>query len=201
MAVTTDMIRELRDETGAGVLDCKRALEETGGDIAAATELLRRQGLAAAAKKTERVASDGRIEPYVHPGNRLAALVEVNCETDFVARTEEFIALTHELAMQVAAAKPRWVSRNDVPAEVLEAQKASFAEEMAGQNKPPAVMERIVTGKLDKFFQENCLLEQAYIRDPERKIQDLITAAIAKLGENVVVRRFCRFQIGADEEE
>ncbi|NLD71465.1 MAG: translation elongation factor Ts [Chloroflexi bacterium] len=199
MAVTTDMIRELRDETGAGVLDCKRALEETGGDIAAATELLRRQGLAAAAKKTERVASDGRIEPYVHPGNRLAALVEVNCETDFVARTEEFIALTHELAMQVAAAKPRWVSRDDVPAEVLEAEKASYIEEMAGQNKPPQVMERIIEGKLGKFYAENCLLEQEYIRDSEQTIQDLITAAIAKLGENVVVRRFCRFQIGAED--
>ncbi len=199
MAVTTDMIRELRDETGAGVLDCKRALEETGGDIAAATELLRRQGLAAAAKKTERVASDGRIEPYVHPGNRLAALVEVNCETDFVARTEEFIALTHELAMQVAAAKPRWVSRDDVPAEVLEAEKASYVEEMAGQNKPPQVMERIIEGKLGKFYAENCLLEQEYIRDSEQTIQDLITAAIAKLGENVVVRRFCRFQIGAED--
>jgi elongation factor Ts len=193
------MIRELRDETGAGVLDCKRALEETGGDIAAATELLRRQGLAAAAKKTERVASDGRIEPYVHPGNRLAALVEVNCETDFVARTEEFIALTHELAMQVAAAKPRWVSRDDVPAEVLEAEKASYVEEMAGQNKPPQVMERIIEGKLGKFYAENCLLEQEYIRDSEQTIQDLITAAIAKLGENVVVRRFCRFQIGAED--
>jgi elongation factor Ts len=201
MAVTTDMIRALREETGAGVLDCKRALDETDGDMAAAAEILRRKGLAAAAKKTERVASDGRIEPYVHPGNRLASLVEVSCETDFVARTEDFISLTHELAMQVAAAKPRWVSRDDVPAEVLEAQKAAYAAEMAGQNKPPAVMERIVEGKLGKFYEENCLLEQAYIRDPERKIQDLITAAIAKLGENVVVRRFCRFQIGADEEE
>jgi elongation factor Ts len=195
-ATTTEMIKELRQTTGAGVLDCKRALDETGGNMEEAAEILRQKGLAAAEKKATRVAADGRIEPYVHPGNRLASLVEVNCETDFVARTPEFISLCHELAMQVAAMGARWVSREDVPAEVIEAEKASYVEQMAGENKPQQVMERIIEGKLAKFYEDNVLLEQAFIRDGDRKVGDLITEAIASLGENVVVRRFVRYQIG-----
>lgn len=198
MAVTTDMIRELRDKTGAGVLDCKRTLEDNGGDMEAALAELRRKGLAAAAKKAHRVASEGRVEPYVHAGGKLATIVEVNCETDFVARTEEFIALSHDLAMQVAASNPRWVSRSDVPAEVIAEETSRYEEEMAGQNKPPAVMERIIKGKLEKFYQDHCLLDQAYIREPERNVQSLITDTITKMGENIVVRRFARFQIGAE---
>jgi len=199
MAVTTEMIRELRAKSGAGVLDCKRALDENGGDIEAAAEQLRRKGLATAAKKADRVATEGRIEPYLHAGSRLASMVEVNCETDFVARNEQFIALAHDLAMQVAASNPRWVSRNDVPAEVIAEETDRYEGEIAGQNKPAAVIERIIQGKLGKFYQENCLLEQAYIRDPEKTVQSLITEAIAKMGENIVVRRFARFQIGAEE--
>jgi len=195
MAVTTDMIKELRSKTGAGVLDCKRALEETNGDMEQAAEMLRRQGLAAAAEKTSREASDGRIEPYIHPGNKLASLIEVNCETDFVARTDEFIALCHDLAMQVAASNPRWVSREDVPEEVLREQKAHYRQEMAGENKPEHVMERIIEGKLAKFYQESVLLEQPFIRDEGKTVKELITEAIATLGENIVVRRFARFEI------
>ena len=191
------MIRELRDKTGAGVLDCKRTLEDNGGDMEAALAELRRKGLAAAAKKAHRVASEGRVEPYVHAGGKLAAIVEVNCETDFVARTEEFIALAHDLAMQVAASNPRWVSRSDVPAEVIAEETSRYEEEMAGQNKPPAVMERIIKGKLEKFYQDHCLLDQAYIREPERNVQSLITDTITKMGENIVVR-LARFQIGAE---
>ncbi len=197
MAATTEMIRQLREQTGAGVLDCKRALDENNGDMAAAAEQLRRKGLAAAAKKADRVANEGRVEPYVHPGNKLAALVELSCETDFVARNEQFVALAHDLAMQVAAARPRWVSRSDVPADVLAEQTALFQSE-AG-SKPLAVMERIIQGKLDKFYQENCLLEQPYIRDDDKTVQSLITEAVAKFGENIVVRRFARFEIGAEE--
>jgi len=195
MAVTTDMIKELRSKTGAGVLDCKRALEETNGDMEQAAEMLRRQGLAAAAEKTSREASDGRIEPYIHPGNKLASLIEVNCETDFVARTDEFIALCHDLAMQVAASNPRWVSREDVPEEVLREQKVHYRQEMAGENKPEHVMERIIEGKLAKFYQESVLLEQPFIRDEGKTVKELITEAIATLGENIVVRRFARFEI------
>jgi len=196
MTVTTEMIKELRKATGAGVLDCKKTLEETDGDMAKAAEILRRKGLAAAAKKAEREVTDGRIEPYVHPGNRMAALVEVNCETDFVARTDEFINLTHDLAMQVAATNPKWVDRDDVPEDVLESQIESYRQEMAGQKKPPHIMDQIIEGKLAKFYSENCLLEQPFIRDGEKTVRQLIMEAIATLGENIVVRRFARFDIG-----
>ncbi len=196
MAVTMDMIKALRAETGAGVLDCKNALEETNGDMEMAAEILQRKGLAAAAKKAEREAADGRIEPYVHPGNRMAAMIEVNCETDFVARTQEFIDLTHNLAMQVAATSPRWVSTDDIPEDVLEEEKESYREEMAGQNKPPHIMDRIIEGKLAKFYAETCLLEQPFIRDEDKTVQQLVVEAIAALGENIVIRRFARFEIG-----
>jgi len=195
MAITTEMIKELRQLTGAGVLDCKKALEEAGGDMEKAAEILREKGLAAAAKKANRVAADGRVEAYVHTGNKLGALIEVSCETDFVARTEEFRALCHDLAMQVAAANPRWVSREDIPPEVIEAEKEAYRKQLADQNKPEHIIERIIEGKLAKFYQENCLLEQPFIKDEEKTIQELVTEAIARLGENIVIRRFARFQI------
>lgn len=194
MAITAQMVKELREKTGAGVMDCKKALEETGGDMEKAANILREKSLAAAAKKVERKATDGRIEPYVHPGNKLATLVEVNCETDFVARTPEFIAFCHDLAMQVAAANPRWVSRDEIPAEVLEAEKANFMQEIPA-DKPAAAVEQIIEGKLKKFYQENVLLDQAFIKDESKTIQQLLVEAIAKLGENIVIRRFSRFQI------
>lgn len=195
MSSTTEGIKELREITGAGVLDCKKALEQTGGDVAKAAEILREKGLAKAAKKAERVAAEGRIEAYIHAGAKLGTLVEVNCETDFVARTEQFQELAHNLAMHIAAAAPQWVSREDIPESVIEAEKKVYRSELEGEGKPEAVMERIIEGKLNKFYQQNVLLEQAYIRNEDQTIQDLLKEAIAKLGENIVVKRFARFQI------
>lgn len=195
MAVTMDQIKELRQATGAGVLDCKKALEQTDGDMAKATEILREKGLLAAAKKAERRAAEGRIEAYVHPGNKLVGVVVLNCETDFVARTDEFIALAHDLAMQVAAAAPRWISRSDVPQDVLEEEKASYADEIQG--KPAQIVERIVDGKLAKFYAENCLMDQPFIKDDSKTIEQLVKEAIARIGENIVVSRIERFTIEA----
>ena len=194
MAVTAETIKQLRELTGAGVLDCKKALDATGGDMEKAAAILKEKGLAAAAKKAERKAADGRVEVYVHPGAKLAAMVEVNCETDFVARTPDFLALCHDLAMQVAASGPQWVAREDVPADALEERKKEFRAQVEG-NKPENVIERAVEGKLAKFYQENCLLEQAFIKDDAKTIQQLVKETIAKLGENIVVKRFARFQI------
>lgn len=195
MATTTEMVKQLRELTGAGFLDCKKALDKTDGDMEKAATLLKERGMVAAAKKADRATADGRIEAYVHPGNKLAAMVEVNCETDFVARTEQFIALCHDLAMQVAAANPRWVGREDIPSDVLEAEKAKFRSEIDGERKPAELVERIMEGKLAKFYQETCLLEQTFIKDESRTIQQVVVDAIAKIGENIRVRRLARLQI------
>jgi elongation factor Ts len=192
--ITAAMVKELRQLTGAGVMDCRKALETAGGDFNKAAEFLREKALATAAKKATREATEGLIGHYVHMGSKVAALVEVNCESDFVARTDQFQALAKDLAMQVVAARPNWVRIEDVPADVIAKERAD-ALVQAG-DKPAAVAERIVEGKLAKFYEENCLLEQAYIRDDSVKIKDLITAAVAKLGENIVVRRFARLEIG-----
>jgi len=193
MAVSMDQIKELRKNTGAGVLDCKQALEQTEGDMEKATELLRQKGLLAAAKKADRKAAEGRVEVYTHPGNRLVGVVVLNCETDFVARTEGFIELAHDLAMQVAATSPRWISREDVPEDALAEEKASFAEEIQG--KPERVVERIVEGKLAKFYQQNCLLDQPYIKDDSKSVGQLVQEAIGRIGENIVVGRIERLTI------
>lgn len=198
MAVTTEMIRDLRGRTSAGVLDCKRALEEATGDMEKAIAILREQGLATAAKKVGRATREGVIEAYVHPGAKVASLVEVNSETDFVARTDEFKALAHDLAMQVAATKPLYVSAEDAPPEVMEAQRKLYMAELAGEKKPPREKERDVEDRLRRFCEEVCLLEQPFIKDPSIKVGELITQHVAKLGENVVVRRFARFAIGED---
>ena len=195
MATMIEMIKELRGLTGAGVLDCKKALEETSGELERALEVLRQKGLAAAAEKADRTVTDGRIEAYVHFGNKLGALIEVNCETDFVARTEEFASVVHDLAMQVAATDPRWISHQDVPAEVIEREKNEYLSEI-DEGKPEHIVERIIEGKLVKFYQSNCLLDQAFIKDEDKTIQQVLTEAIAKLGENIVIKRFSRFQIG-----
>jgi elongation factor Ts len=194
MAVTTEMIKELRQATGAGVLDCKKALDQAGGDMEKAAASLREKGLVAAAKKAERSAADGRVEAYIHHSNKLGVIIEVNCETDFVARTPQYQELCHDLAMQVAATNPRWVSRADVPEDIIAAEKASYLAEVA--DKPESVMDRILEGKLSKFYQENCLLDQTFIKDDSKVVQQLLTEAIASMGENIVVRRFARFQIG-----
>ena len=196
MEITTAQIKELREATSAGVLECRKALEQWNGDLEKATAYLREKGLAKAAKKAERVVKDGRVEVYAHPGNRVGVILEVNCESDFVARTEDFKALVHDLALHIAFASPRYVRAEDVPAEVLEAQRAAFQSEAAATGKPANVLERIVQGKLDKYYDEVCLLRQPFVKDDKVQVGDLVTGAIAKIGENIVVRRFVRYEVG-----
>lgn len=196
MEITTQMVKDLRQLTGAGVLDCRKALDTAGGDFNKAAELLREKGLAAAAKKVTREAKEGLVGHYIHMGSKVAALVEVNCETDFVAKTDAFQALCKDLAMQIVAARPQWVRIEDIPPAVLEEERNTYQAQVADANKPPEVIAKIIDGKLAKFYEENCLLEQAFIKDENVKIKDLVTASIAKLGENVVVRRFARLEVG-----
>jgi len=193
-----DLIKELREKTGAGVMDCKKALISANGDMEKAIEILRKEGIAVAEKKGARVAKEGRIESYIHPGNKIGVLVEVNCETDFVARTDEFKTLTKEIAMHIAASSPRYISINDVPQDVLEKEKEIYATQARNEGKPEHVIDRIVQGKIEKFYQEVCLLEQPWVRDPEKKIKDIINETIARLGENIIVRRFVRFELGKE---
>jgi len=194
MTITVEMVKELRERTGAGVLDCRNALVETAGDFDKAAALLRRKGLAIAAKKAEREANEGLVEAYIHGGGRLGVLLELNCETDFVARTADFRELAHDLAMQIAAANPKYLSPEDVPADVLEGQRNREREQVDG-DKPEEVVERILEGKLKKYYQEICLLEQPFIKDEAISIRELMTDKIAKLGENIKVRRFARFEL------
>jgi len=198
LKITIAMVKELREETGAGVLDCKNALQETDGDFDKAVEYLRQKGLAAAAKRADRVANEGTIGSYVHAGSRVAALVEVNCETDFVARTDDFLALAHELAMQVVAANPKYLLPEDIPDEVLESEKEKYRAQMADSGKPEHVIDKIVEGKLQKYYQEVCLVQQPFIKDEGLTVQDVVTQVAAKLGENIVVRRFVRFELGEE---
>jgi elongation factor Ts len=192
----SEMVKELRQATGAGVLECKKALEASNGDFDKAVEYLREKGLAAAAKRAGRSAKDGLIGIYVHHGSRVAAMVELNCETDFVARTQEFQTLAHDLAMQVTAAQPQYISREDVPPEVIEAEKRIYRAQMDGQNKPEHILDRIIEGKLEKFYQDTCILEQPFIKDEDSTVEDQIKSTIAKTGENIVIRRFVRYEIG-----
>lgn len=194
--VSATQVRDLREKTGAGIMDCKRALAESGGDLDKAVTFLREKGLAAAARKSSRAASEGLIGSYIHANNKIGVLVEVNCETDFVARTPQFQGLAKDLAMQVAAANPRFVRREEVPAHVIESERQIFRAQAAGTGKPAQVIEKIVDGKVDKFFAEACLLEQAFIKDPQKTVGQLVTDAIASLGENIIVRRVARFQLG-----
>ncbi|MFH1798359.1 MAG: translation elongation factor Ts [Candidatus Omnitrophota bacterium] len=193
---TLDAVKKLRFKTSAGMMECKQALTESGGNIDKAVELLRKKGTAKAAKKASRVAGQGTIESYIHTGGRIGVLLEVNCETDFVARNGEFRTVTREVAMQIAAASPVYVSREDVPKEVIEKEKEIFRGQIQG--KPDSVVEKIVEGKLDKYFSEACLLEQPFIKDPEVKIQDCLTQLIAKVGENIKIKRFVRFEVGEE---
>jgi elongation factor Ts len=198
LKITTAMVKELREETGAGVLDCKKALQETDGDFDKAVEYLQQKGLAAAAKRADRVTNEGTIGNYVHAGSRVAALVEVNCETDFVAKTDDFLTLAHDLAMQVVAAKPKYLLPEDIPAEVIEAEKENYRAQMEDSGKPEHVVDKIVEGKLQKYYQEICLMQQPFIKDEGLTIQDLVNQVAAKLGENTVVRRFVRFELGEE---
>ncbi len=202
MSISIEQVKELRGLTGAGVLDAKKALESTDGDMEAAVLILREKGLATAAKRAGREARQGRIAGYIHdePG-RVGVLLEINCETDFVARTDTFSELASEIAMQIAAMKPSWVSEEDIPAEVVEDQKHVITAQMKDENKPPEIMEKILAGKLQKWHKEVVLLQQPYIRDDEMTVGDLVMQAIAETGENIVVRRFHRYELGEREEE
>lgn len=196
MDVSASTVKELRERTGAGMMDCKKALSETGGDLQKAVDYLRQKGLAAAAKKADRVAADGAVGAYVHPGGKIGVLVEINCETDFVARTAEFQALLKDVAMQVAAANPRVVRREDVSPVELEKEKAIYRQQALETGKPEKVVEKIVEGKIERFFSEICLLEQSFIKDPDKNVTSVINDAIARLGENIQIRRFARYHLG-----
>ena len=194
--VTVDMIRELRSRTGAGMMDCKKALEETGGDIEKAVDLLRKKGLAEAAKKAGRTAKEGIVTSYIHHNRRVGVLLELNCETDFVARTDQFEQLAKDIAMHIAMANPQYVSRNEVPEEVIEHEKTIEREKAEAEGKPEQVIEKIVEGKISKLKENICLLDQPFIKDNSKTIGDLINEAIVLLGENIVVGRFARFEVG-----
>src|SRR5829696_3547644 len=196
MEINAAMVKKLRDLTGAGMMECKAALAESNGDIEQATTILRKRGLAQATKKAGRSTNEGLIGSYIHMGGKIGVLVEVNCESDFVARTEAFQNLAREIAMHIAAASPQYVKREDVPADVLEHEKDIYRGQMAGQNKANAVIDKIIEGKLGSFFEQVCLLDQPSIRDPKVTIGQAVQAAIAKLGENISVARFVRFKLG-----
>ncbi|KAB2960681.1 MAG: translation elongation factor Ts [Thermoanaerobaculia bacterium] len=196
MQVTAQMVKELRERTGAGMMDCKAALAETQGDMEKAVDLLRKKGLAAAAKKAGRVAAEGAVGSYIHAGGKIGVLVEVNCETDFVAKTEQFQQLVKDVAMHIAAAEPRFVRREEVTADVLERERAIYREQAAATGKPANVIEKIVDGKVEKFYGEACLLEQPFVKNPDQTVGQLVTDAVAKIGENIQVRRFARFKLG-----
>lgn len=193
--VTAQMVKELRERTGAGMMDCKKALAETG-DMDKAIEYLREKGLAAAAKKAGRIAAEGIVESYIHGGGRIGVLIEVNCETDFVAKTDDFKELVRDLAMQVAAAKPEYVAREEVPAEIIEKEKEILKAQAVNEGKPEAIAEKMVAGRIEKFYKEACLLEQPFIKDSDVTVKQLVTDKISKIGENISVRRFVRFEMG-----
>jgi elongation factor Ts len=198
MASSAERVKELRERTGAGVMDCKAALEASKGDMQGAIEHLRKKGLADAAKKAHREAKDGVVASYIHPGSKIGVLVEINCETDFVARTDDFQQLVKDVAMQVAAANPSYVSREDVPGAVVEKEREIYRQQMADQKKPAQVIDKIIEGKLEKFYAESCLLEQPFIRDASGKtrLRDMVDQSTSKMGERIVVKRFARFQVG-----
>ncbi len=196
MVIDATLVKELREKSGAGMMDCKRALAQTDGDLTGALELLRKQGIASAERRSGRAATEGLVESYIHPGNRVGVLVEVNCESDFVARTDLFKALVRNLAMQIAAGAPLAVSRDDLPAAEGEKEKEIYRAQVEASGKPPAIIEKIVSGRLDKYYGEVCLLDQPYVREPEKTVSDLVKETSAQIGENVVVRRFSRFSLG-----
>lgn len=196
MEISAKLVQELRTATGAGMMDCKKALAESEGNLEKAVELLRKRGLATAAKKSGRVTSEGLVASYIHGGGKLGVLIEVNCETDFVARTEQFQQLVKDISMHIAASNPIYLKREDVPADVIAKEREIYCAQLAESKKPENVIEKIIDGKLEKFFSEVCLNEQPFVKDPDRTVQQLVTDAIAKLGENLNIRRFVRFVLG-----
>ena len=195
-AVTAAAVKELREKTGAGMMDCKKALVEKNGDVAAAKEWLREKGLAKAGAKTGRVTAEGAVASYIHGGGKFGALVEVNCETDFVARTEEFQTLAHDLAVHAVAMKPKYVRREEIPEDVIAHEKEIYTEQCRESGKPQAAWDKIVSGKLEKFYEEVCMVDQPYAKDLNKKVHQVITEAVAKIGENITLRRFVRFELG-----
>jgi elongation factor Ts len=198
MKITTQMVKELRDKTSAGMMDCKKALSETDGDMEKAVDLLRKKGLAVAAKRAGRATSEGVVETYIHAGGKLGVMIELNCETDFVAKTDQFRELARDLAMHVAASNPVAIDRESVPEDVMAREKAIYVEQALESGKPKNIVEKIVAGKIDKFLAEICLLEQKYVKDPDLSVQDLLTDCVGKMGENISIKRFARFQIGVE---
>ncbi|MBP1712294.1 MAG: translation elongation factor Ts [Deltaproteobacteria bacterium] len=196
MDISATMVRDLREKTGAGMMDCKKALSESGGNFEKAVDYLRQKGLATAAKRAGRVASEGRIGSYIHAGGKIGVLVEVNCETDFVAKTDDFQTFSKDLAMQIAASNPLYVRREEVPTEALEKEREIYRIQAREAGKPEKVIDKIVEGKLEKYYGEVCLLEQVFVKDTDVKIQDLLNGLVGKLGEKIEIRRFARFQVG-----
>ncbi len=196
MGASASAVKELREISGAGMMDCKRALDEAGNDIKKAMDVLRKSGAAKAQKKAGRSASDGMVLPYIHPGSKLGVLIEVNCETDFVAKTDDFQNMVRDIAMHIAASGPIAVNKEDVSAEVLASEKEIYADQARKSGKPKNIIEKMIEGRISKFYQENILMEQAFVKDPSLTINDVITQMVAKLGENIVIARFVRFQLG-----
>jgi elongation factor Ts len=196
MEILAEHVKQLREKTGAGLMDCKRALQENSGDLDKSVDWLRKKGIASASKKEGRATKEGSVSSYIHAGGRVGVLLEVNCETDFVARTEKFQELVKDLCMQIAAANPQWTKPEEVPADVLAKEREIAIEQMKASGKPQAVLEKIAEGKVSKFYEENCLLNQFFVKDPSRKMDQVVKEAIASLGENISVRRFSRFALG-----
>ena len=194
--ISAQMVKELRETTGAGMMDCKKALVETNGDMEKTVDYLREKGLAAAAKKSGRVAAEGVVESYIHGAGKIGVMIEVNCETDFVAKTPEFHSFVRDLAMQVAAANPQYLSRTEVPAAIIEHEREILRAQALNEGKPEKIVDKMVDGRVEKFYKDNCLLEQTFIKDPDKSVTDVVNAQISKIGENIVVRRFVRYQMG-----
>jgi len=195
--ITSQMVKELRDKTNAGMMDCKRALGETGGDMEKAVDLLRQKGLAVAAKRADRATSEGIVECYIHAGGKIGVMVEVGCETDFVAKTDDFKTFARDVAMHIAAVNPVALTRDDVPAEMIAREKEIYTKQALDSGKPENIVEKIVTGKMEKYLAEICLMEQKFVKNPDLSIQDLLNELVAKMGENISIKRFTRYQVGA----
>ncbi|MFS0869688.1 translation elongation factor Ts [Paenibacillus xylanilyticus] len=196
MAVNASAVKELREKTGAGMLDCKKALEEANGDITKAAEILREKGLSAAANKAGRAATEGTVESYIHAGGRIGVLVEVNCETDFVGKTDQFKEFVKDIAMQIAAASPKYVTREEVPADELEKEKEILKAQALNEGKPEKIVEKMVEGRISKYYEEYCLMEQTFVKDPDKTISQLLNEKISQIGENISIRRFVRYELG-----
>ena len=198
MKISVEMVKELRNETGAGVMEAKKALEKAGGDLDVAAKALRAKGAAEAAERSEREAREGVVEVYAHPGSRVGVMVELNCETDFVARNEQFQSLAHDLALHVAAMQPRYLGTDDIPQDVVEKETEMIRDQALTEGKPADIVEKIISGRMSKFYEEYCLLEQPFVKDDTVKVQDLVTEAVRMMGENIVIRRFVRYELGED---